>query len=252
VHAAAVTAVDDERERAQGAEMLEINVVGSAKVMRLAAKWGASRALLVSTAGYPSGSQSRVCREDDPPDLSTLYLISKAAAEQAWLRQAAVEGISGVVVRVGGPYGPMERRTVSRARMSIVFQLAVAALKQHDLVRVAGSDFEFDWTYVDDTAAAIRLLLDAPTVTEQTYNVACGERHTISAVMRGLAECIAGARFEWIADGEGADLDLGRRPARPPLDTHRIRRLGFSSRYSLEDGLRATVPWWATQAEGSA
>jgi nucleoside-diphosphate-sugar epimerase len=92
-----------------------------------------------------------------------------------------------------------------------------------------------DFIYVDDVARAFAVLLDSGY--EGALNVGTGEAVTIAEVAQAAAT----------AAGRPELLELGALPSRagePDVllaDTAKLRRLGFIPRWSLAEGMAATV-----------
>ena len=121
----------------------------------------AERVLLLSSSGLygaPKENPISPLPEDSPLQLNNLYGITKYSAELLGARYATLSGKMIASARLAAPYGPMERPIGSRERMGQLQQLLVA-LQEERVALVAGPAIQRDWTYVLDTAEAIRALL---------------------------------------------------------------------------------------------
>ncbi len=98
------------------------------------------------------------------------------------------------------------------------------------------------FAYVDDVVAGIALLLEQGGHRE-IYNVGT----EVETSIRDLATAI-GQHFGRVAIVVPGTLQPGSTLRRCP-DITKIRALGFTPRVSLEDGLRATVTWYADHAD---
>lgn len=94
------------------------------------------------------------------------------------------------------------------------------------------------FVYVDDFTDALVLLLDKGEHLG-IYNVGTMEEVTIRELAHAIAGCL-GARVRIVPGPAPA----GATPRRCP-DTARLARLGFRPRFSLPQGLRPTVEWYA-------
>ncbi|MFI5166649.1 MAG: NAD-dependent epimerase/dehydratase family protein [Thermoanaerobaculales bacterium] len=89
----------------------DVNVGGTANVVRAAASCGARRIVLASTIGLYGLDSGQGIGEDQVQDPKTPYARSKQAAEQLVL---GAVGVEGVVLRFPVVYGPFDRGNVSR------------------------------------------------------------------------------------------------------------------------------------------
>ena len=249
VHAAAITATDDE-ERVRAAEIVAVNLQGSIHVLDAAlAAPAVARVIVVSSSGVygaPDGDPRRPVRETDPLDLSNLYAITKHSAELLAARYAVLSGKPMAAVRLPGIYGPMERSKASRRHTSAPGRL-MAALRAGRAVRVAGPDVLRDWTYAADVANAIAALLAATQWRQPVYNVSCGEAAPLRAVVDAFAA--AGLRATWVDDPDAAEIAMRPHQARAALDISRLRaECGFVPAYPLQKGIAA---WLAAEVAGN-
>jgi nucleoside-diphosphate-sugar epimerase len=77
-----------------------------------------------------------------------------------------------------------------------------------------------------------------------TFNLSSGRVDSLGAVADILVGLAPG--FSWSATGEEGDIETIPSEERGPVDISRVESLGFSPRYSLEEGLRDTVSWVRT------
>jgi len=246
VHAAAITASDDE-ERTRAAEIVAVNLQGSIHVLDAAlAAPVVERVLLVSSSGVygtPSGDPQQPVRENDPLDLTNLYAITKHSAELLAARYAVLGGKPMAAVRLPGIYGPMERSKESRRHLSAPGRL-MAALREARPVRVAGPGVMRDWTYAADVARGIAALLSARRWRHPVYNLSCG----VAVPFRTVVEAFIGAGLhaEWVANADEADVAMRPQQARAALN---IERLRTDAVYEPAFPLAAGIAAWLDSAE---
>ena len=119
-------------------------------------------------------------------------------------------------------------------------QRLLAALREGQVTRVAGPEAQGDWTYVFDTAEAIRALLLAGRWTHSVYNVSCGQSVSFRQVVDAFT--VHGLRAEWVEDPGEADIAMQSLQKRGPLDISRLQAdSGFAPRYDLATGVAAYV-----------
>jgi len=245
VHAAAVTAVHVDDEIALGERMVEVNVLGTLRVLAACRRARVRRLVHLSSAGlYGSTSDRTRVTEDDPTAARNLYLIGKEAAERLCLRYGELNDLPVVVARLTQPYGPLERDTGSRPVLSVVYQLAAAALRSRR-VQVSGGDYLCDWTCTLDIARAIRLLCEASRLDHRVFNVSCGVATRLTDLMAELGELVPGATFAFSQEQSPTPIRTEDDPRRGPLDIGRLSAAtGFRPDYDVRRGLRASMEWW--------
>lgn len=244
VHAAAVSAVYPADEARLATRMVEVNVMGTVRVLDLARAARIRRLLYIGTTGYVRSDASGPIPETAQVDMDSLYVITKQCSERLCLRYRELFSIDAVICRISGPYGPMERDTGVRPVMSPIYRLARAALR-HGAVRLRAADYAYDWTYTMDLARAVGLLIAAESLRYTVYHLSSGLPRRLSDVTTLLTQLVSGTRFDWVDPGVPADVDLGDAYKRGPLDISRLREdTGYEPAYDLERGLQSALPWW--------
>ncbi|MBC8075497.1 MAG: NAD(P)-dependent oxidoreductase [Chloroflexales bacterium] len=244
VHAAALTPTPDD-ERADPAAVIDVNLVGTLNLLEAARHGAVERLVFVSSTavyGSPEGRPLPI-HEDQALTAKGMYAVAKHASEQLCARYAELYRMSIAVGRLGSAYGPTERRTASRRRMSQVYALAHAALDGR-VITIAGAGLLRDVCYIDDVAEAFARLTRTNQLRWPVYNVSAGEAHSLHAIALALAELVPG--FSWREANNVADADLVVLPpnARGPLDLSRLHAdTGFVPAYPLPQGLRRYLQW---------
>lgn len=243
VHAAVYTGIRPGIERDRSRSIVDINLVGTANLLDLARELSLERFLYVSSAAVYGDRPSvgEVLREDTDLFPRDLYAVTKYASELLTRRYGELHGFSTVSVRLGGPYGPMERVTGHRAVISIPYQWTGNVVRGEPL-RVGDRTAARDFTYVADTAAAISTVLDAPALSYQEYNISSGRWITLDDLVTSLREIRPSVR---VVDDPRVEFEILRPSAsRGILDVSRLREdLGFKARYDLTSGMREYLHW---------
>ena len=242
VHAAVYTAVSEDIEKANSRKIVDINLVGTANLLDLAKELSLERMVYVSSGGVYEGIQpsDNPLREDVPAQPIQLYNIAKYASELLTLRYGELHGIGAVCVRLGGPYGPMERINSHRSIMSMMHELTGKVVRGEPIELVAGEYRDF--TYVSDIAAGIYAVLDAAVLPHRLFNLSRGipvsSDELLSALRRFHDE------VEIIEQPLDETVMTQESPRRRLMDTSRIQEdLGFYAQYDLESGLRDYIDW---------
>jgi UDP-glucose 4-epimerase len=221
VLAAAITP-DAARESAAASDILRVNLLSHVAILERARAVGVRRIVnLSSTAAYGDAAE-KATRLDEalPAEPSTLYAITKFAAERVGNRLASLWGLDYLSVRLSAVFGPWERATGVRDTLSAPSQiLEAAALGTPALLARPGVR---DWIYAPDVATAIIALLDAPKPQHRLYNIGPGVAWSALAWGQLLASRRPGLVCRLVEAGETPTIDLHSATDRPPLDPGRI------------------------------
>ena len=243
VHAAVFTALSDDIETEQSRSIVDVNVVGTANLLDLAAMLPLERFVYVSSQGVYGDARvpNEVVGEDECCYPRNLYGTTKYFSELLARRYGELHGFSTASVRLGGPYGPMERHTGYRVDMSGLYQWT-RDLVRNEPIRVGDRTLARDYTYVADIAGGICDVLDASALSYQEYNLSTGIAVTLEDVIGVLKRLRPSMQ---ILDDPAAQFG-GWRPnlTRGLMDVSRIREdVRFTPTYDLEAGLREYLEW---------
>ncbi len=122
VHAAVFTGILPDIERDQSHSIVDINVMGTLNLLELARRRNVKRFIYVSSGSvYGDDIDSdELLHEDRPPKPRSLYAVGKYTSELLTRRYGELHGFPTASVRLGTPYGPMERITGHRANQSLL------------------------------------------------------------------------------------------------------------------------------------
>jgi nucleoside-diphosphate-sugar epimerase len=166
------------------------------------------------------------------------YAAAKLAAEAMTYSYARCYGLRYLVFRLSNVYGRYDN---DLARMERVVPLFIERLRARRSVTVFGADKVLDFTHVDDCVSGLAAGIErlcAERLSRETFNIACGEGHTLVE----LALAIGGAL--------GTEPEIEVRPARPGeivryvanIDKARAL-LDFRPRFPLREGLARALAW---------
>jgi nucleoside-diphosphate-sugar epimerase len=246
VHLAARTHVLQEDAADSLAAYRRINVEATRNLARQAAAAGVRRFVFLSSVKVNGEATAAQPFSDvDPPLPEDAYGVSKREAEDALWQIGADTGMEVMILRAPLVYGPGVKGNFLRLLRAVARGLPLP---------LASIDNRRSLVYVGNLVDVIVACVDAPAAAGKTWLVSDGEDVSTPALIRKLAAAsgkpprllpcpVALLRF-------GAAL-LGRRAAAQRLtgslqvDSSRIRReLGWQPRYSLDQGLNATVRWY--------
>ena len=165
VHAGVFTGVLPEVEAARSRSIVDINVMATTNLLELASRLSVERFLYVSSGSvYGEGHDpDGTLHEDSPLQPRSLYAVTKYTSELLTRRYGELHGFQTVSVRLGGPYGPMERVTGHRANQSLMKDWT-GRLVRDEPIEVSDRTLRRSYTYVPDIAAGICAVLDAPSL----------------------------------------------------------------------------------------
>jgi dTDP-glucose 4,6-dehydratase len=213
------------------------NVIGTQTLLEASRRQGVARFHHVSTCevyGDLPLESAGAFTEESPYRPRTPYNASKAAADHAVRAYAETFGLPVTITNCSNNYGPRQFPE------KVIPLFVTNALDDRELPLYASTRNRREWLHVDDHCRAIELVLEQGREGE-TYNVG-------SAVERSIEE-IADLVLGLTGKPESLKTIVPDRPGhdrRYLLDSGKLRReLGWEPDISFEDGLRATVEWYA-------
>jgi dTDP-glucose 4,6-dehydratase len=213
------------------------NVLGTQTLLEASRRHGVSRFHHVSTCevygDLPLDSEEAFT-EESPYRPRTPYNASKAAADHAVRAYSETFGLPVTITNCSNNYGPRQFPE------KVIPLFVTHAFDDLELPLYASTQNRREWLHVDDHCRAIELVLEQGREGE-TYNVGSGLERSI--------EEIADLVLELTGKPQSLKTIVPDRPGhdrRYLLDSAKLRReLGWQPEISFEDGLRATVEWYA-------
>jgi GDP-4-dehydro-6-deoxy-D-mannose reductase len=198
-------------------KMLSVNIVGTINLLNAFRESARdARILVVSTAHvYGPMEDEREITENDPLQPSSMYAISKAAADLTTLLYAKQHGMKTITARPNNHIGPGQSPDFVIASLARQIKLSTANSKG----KVVAGNMESvrDFTDVRDVVRAYRLLL-AKGHPGNAYNISSRNMHTIREVFDQMCK-IAGTKPEVVVD----PAKFRPTDSSPLLDITRIR-----------------------------
>jgi dTDP-glucose 4,6-dehydratase len=213
------------------------NVLGTQTLLEAARRHGVARFHHVSTCevyGDLALDSDEAFTEESPYRPRTPYNASKAAADHAVRAYFETYDLPVTISNCSNNYGPRQFPE------KIVPLFATNALDDRELPLYASTANRREWLHVDDHCSAIELVLERGREGE-TYNVGSGDERSIEQIADLVLELTGkpASLKTIVPDRPGHDR-------RYLLDSAKIRReLGWQPQVSFEEGLRATVEWYA-------
>lgn len=241
-HAAAVTATL-QQEYDDPTLSFDVNAGGTLNVLEAGRRANVERIVYVSSGGlYGSALPLPAKCETDPLEISNLYAIGKLTSEHLCRRYNELYELNVVVGRLGTTYGPMERPTGSREKMSAIYEATHAALEGKSTT-VIGSEIARDFCHIDDVCDAYKALLFTSVLHHDVYNVGSPMARPLRGALDALAE---ESHFTWreTENKQSADIVQTQANARAGMNISRIQKdTGWLPKFNLDEGVRNYLRW---------
>jgi dTDP-glucose 4,6-dehydratase len=213
------------------------NVLGTAGILEAARRVGVQRFHHVSTCevyGDLAIDTDEVFTEDSPYRPRTPYNASKAGADHAVRAYHETFGLPITISNCANNYGPYQFPE------KIIPLFTTNALDDKPLPLYASTENRREWIHVIDHCTAIEAIIERGEVGE-TYHVGTGVEKSIAEVADGILGILG--------KPNGLKTIVPERPGhdrRYVLDSSKMRsELGWKPSIEFDDGLRATVRWYA-------
>ncbi len=230
VHFAAETHVDRSIDNPD--DFLKTNILGTRTLLEAGLKTKIKRFVHVSTDEVYGSLAEGDATEDYTLRPNSPYSASKASSDLFARAYWKTYGLPVLITRSSNNFGPNQFPEK-------VIPLFITNLIEGKNVPLYGDGKNRrDWIYVEDNCQALLTVLEKG-IEGETYNVGIG--HDISNLELTsaiLKEMGAGQdRVNRVADRPGHDF-------RYSLSIEKIKKLGFSPKWSFESGLKETVRWY--------
>jgi UDP-glucose 4-epimerase len=241
-HAAQIdvrVSVDDPRHDAA------INVDGLLNVLQCAHRHGTGRIIFVSSGGVVYGEpDERPTPETAPKAPLSPYGVSKLSAEYYLYYYHRIHGLEYVAVRYSNVYGP---RQDPHGEAGVVAIFSTRLLTEQPITIFGDGEQTRDYVFVGDVVAANLLLTDAElpparSIDDRGFNVGTARETSVNELAASLMK---------VSD---RSVPVQHAPERKGelrhscLAIRHADRLGWAPRVTLDEGLRQTYAWIATQA----
>lgn len=227
-----------ETARRDPLETFESNLRGSYNLLEAARRIGTVRGFVVASSDKAYGDSDVLPYTEDMPLRGRHpYDVSKSCTDLLATSYAVSYGLPVTIARCGNIYGPGDLNWSRIVPGTIRSILANA----RPVLRSNGTNVR-DYIFVDDVVSAYLALADAiddPRVCGEAFNFSPETRVDVFEIVRTIAR-VMGSGLEPVV------LDTARHEIKDQtLDARKAREvLGWRAEWTLEDGLRATIPWY--------
>lgn len=247
VHAAAVTATTLEVERDDAGLLVATNIGGTMEALELAVAHRCRRFLYVSSPAAigPVPDVLAPLDESVPTAPVALYGLTKLTSEGLCRRYGTLTSLSTIAARIAQPYGPLERRTATRARTSPIYEWVTDARAGRTLP-TGDPTVARDWTHIADTVRGLTLLLRADAPRHDLYNVGVGRTFAIAEIITALRRAFPALQTrEALPYGDRTlNPNITTGSVRGPLTITRLRdEFAFAPQYDIAAGMAQYLAW---------
>lgn len=235
LHQAAIPSVQRSIEDPLSTDL--VNARGTLQMLAAARDAGVKRFVYASSSAVYGESAEMPKREDMPARPISPYGVAKLAGESYCHAFARVYGLQTVALRYFNVFGP---RQDPRSHYAAVIPIMITALLRGQAPTIFGDGEQSrDFTFVGNVVEANLLACEADGVAGETFNIACGQQHTLLELLAILND-LMGTRIE-PAFGPPRPGDIRHSQA----DISKARRLlHYEVRVGVHEGLARTVAWY--------
>lgn len=215
---------------------VNVQALGTANVFEAARTHGVKRVLFASSVAAYGKQEVALLTEDLVPNPTDLYGASKAWSEGLARHYTQQLGLEVVSLRYGSTYGLGRawRGSYSSGMLNtpskIHYMARVETAARGGAIAMPRGDALADWTYAADGAQAAWLALTADHLAHHLYNVG-SHRLPIGDFTESLRALLPSAEITVSESETPGNAHL-------PMDSSRLKGLGFSPQYSLQDGIK--------------
>lgn len=220
-------------------EDFETNIGGTLNILMAAREYG-TKVIYTSSASVYGNPKYLPINEDDKIDLLTPYAVSKYSGEGYCMAFYESYRVRATVLRLSNVYGIGQ--SPSNPYCGVVANFMDKSFKELPIIIHGDGLSTRDFTFVEDVIDAFILAEEAENSDGEVFNVATGIETSINDLAGHVIECVSEDRYNYKKQSpiyiDRRDIDNIRRRV---LNIEKIRRkLGWTPKYTLKQGLRIT------------
>ena len=230
VHFAAESHVD--RSITKASEFVRTNVLGTQNLLECARHHQIEKFIHISTDEVYGSTITGSFTENNILSPSSPYSASKAGSDLLALSYFTTYKLPVIITRCTNNFGPCQHPEK-------LIPLFVTNLLEGRKVPVYGTGKNVrDWIHVSDHCQAVEFLIKKGKFGE-IYNIGGGNEMTNIEITEKILTLLKKdeSLIEYVTDRPGHDY-------RYSLDCSKLRKMGWSPRFSFEEGLKDTVEWY--------
>ena len=214
-------------------KIIKTNVIGTVNLVRSCRDIDLN--LFVNTGSSSEyGIKDSAMTESCLLEPVTEYGVSKAAATLYCQTITCTEKLPVVTLRLFSPYGRYEQKS------RLVPSLILAALQKIN-PRIASRQFVRDFIFVEDVLDAYEAVITLKNASGKIFNIGSGQQHSVGEV----GDMIVGLLGNEVTCEVGIPQAWKNEPTFWQADIQRAKsELDWEPKYSLGNGLAATIDWF--------
>lgn len=217
-------------------EDLHTNIYGTFNILMATKRFPVVRVVYTSSASVYGNPKYLPINEDDTINLLTPYAVSKFSGEGYCLAFYESYRLPVTVLRLSNVYGP--NQSTANPYCGVVAKFMHASINNLPMEIHGDGSSTRDFTYVEDVVEALLLAGLYQCAEGEVFNVATGVETSINELANKIVELERPTHDSPIWHVDRRDIDNIRRRV---LNIEKIRRkLGWTPRVPLQDGLRLT------------
>jgi UDP-glucose 4-epimerase len=220
----------------------DVNITGTLNILLAARDAGVRRVVYASSSSVYGETPELPKHEKMPPQPLSPYALSKLAGEHYISVFKQVYGFEAVALRYFNIFGP--RQDPNSHYAAVMPKFATALLNGQRPVIYGDGLQSRDFTYVENVVEANLLASEAEGAAGRAFNVACGGRYTLLALLAKMKEFL------------GSDIEPVHEPARAGdvRDSQASieaaqQGFGYHVKVGFEEGLQRTVEWYRSSVQ---
>jgi len=221
----------------------EVNLTGTLNVLMAARDAGVSRVVYASSSSVYGDTVELPKHEEMTPRPLSPYALSKLAGEHYIKVFKQVYGFEAVALRYFNIFGP--RQDPESHYAAVIPKFVTALLEGRTPVIFGDGNQSRDFTFVENVVEANLLAAEADKVADEAFNVACGGRYSLLELLARL-KALIGSDTEPVHEAARAG-DV--RDSQASIEAAK-QALGYRVLVDFDEGLRRTVEWYKSQADG--
>ncbi len=222
----------------------EVNATGTLNVLIAARESEVKRVVYASSSSVYGDSETLPKIESMTPAPKSPYAVSKLMGEYYGRVYTDLYGLEVVSLRYFNVFGPRQDPYSDYAAVIPIF---VRQLLRGEAPVIFGDGMQSrDFTFVENVVNANLLACEAKGVGGKVFNVACGRRIDLNTLLGLLKSYLEPYRkgVEGIQPVYGAPRPGDVKHSLAGIDVAQTW-LGYSPAFSVEDGLKASIAWYA-------
>lgn len=210
------------------------NVMGTQTLLSSATKNDIRKFVQISTDEVYGEIYEGTFAEDDRLNPRNPYAATKAGADLLARSFHTTHGLPVIISRSANNYGPNQHEE------KLIPKLIDRASREASLPLYGDGKNRREWTYVKDNCRAVALLLREGEPGD-IYNISSGKELENIEVARKILKNLGKSEdlIEFVEDRPGHDY-------RYALDTTKIRNLGWTPKWTFDEGLQKTIEHYQT------